>query len=195
MLVMDRVVVLCGYNSRWRTYRKLMHPVMHKGAIEMHQAEQHNAAHAFMEMLFKSPKDLHKNAKLLVFPCSFAWITYIIIHTAFSAAGKFIISTTYGIHVDTPQNKVRTLPSFFLPSALQFNLVSRLSQRCHRACVTLCESRSRIREYIPCLYVLLPAPSHPNHTKNSALFRSEIRSLLVSWCSFQEGSKKTQGPP
>lgn len=57
---------MCQYNDRWRRYRKLSHPVLHKGAISRYWVEQQDAASALLRALLTSPENFHKYMRLCV---------------------------------------------------------------------------------------------------------------------------------
>ncbi|KDQ17442.1 hypothetical protein BOTBODRAFT_172482 [Botryobasidium botryosum FD-172 SS1] len=106
---LGRSIVLSKYNDMWRRHRKLMYTFMQKSAIEVCWTEQQNAARAYLNMLLDSPKDFSDNARLM--------------------AGKLIMSTIYGIQVESSQNqfivyaeRIMDLAKYASPGAAYVNI-------------------------------------------------------------------------
>ena len=64
---------LVGFNDRWRTYRRLMNPWLHKKAAHVFRQSQTNEAYSFLKRVFQrvgqidSSEDLELEANRSVF--------------------------------------------------------------------------------------------------------------------------------
>lgn len=102
----------CQYNDRWRRYRKLSHPVLHKGVISRYWVEQQDAASALLRALLTAPENFHKDMRLCV-DFSFLFANTVYQNSDSSMAGKVIMSTTYGVPVESAKNEVITISESF----------------------------------------------------------------------------------
>ncbi|KDQ14757.1 hypothetical protein BOTBODRAFT_32517 [Botryobasidium botryosum FD-172 SS1] len=84
-----RIGVLTPYNETLKRYRKLIHPMMSRGAVKRYVVEQRTAVIAFLETLVNEPHEFHRNSRF--------------------TAGKMIMSTIYGIKVDSADDEYITI--------------------------------------------------------------------------------------
>ncbi|KDQ12552.1 hypothetical protein BOTBODRAFT_161446 [Botryobasidium botryosum FD-172 SS1] len=84
-----RIVLITPYNETFKRYRKLIHPMMSRGAVKRYGSEQMLAVKAFLETLVNEPQEFHRNARFM--------------------AGKMIMSAIYGIKVDSADDQYITM--------------------------------------------------------------------------------------
>lgn len=63
---LNRSIVLSPYGDTWKMYRKLLHPVLQKSAIEIFWADQQSAARDYLRALLDAPHDFRENLRVWV---------------------------------------------------------------------------------------------------------------------------------
>ncbi|KDQ07018.1 hypothetical protein BOTBODRAFT_39161 [Botryobasidium botryosum FD-172 SS1] len=80
-----RMVSLIQYGDVWKRYRKLIHPAMNKTAVRQYWPAQQKEARVLLQTLIDRPEDFMKEIRSMI--------------------GKVVMSTVYGINVESPENE------------------------------------------------------------------------------------------
>ncbi|KDQ14673.1 hypothetical protein BOTBODRAFT_159106 [Botryobasidium botryosum FD-172 SS1] len=93
-----RVASSCPYNETWRRYRKLMHTIIHKGAIQKYHPWLERDARVCLSQLLESPERFLEHVRLF--------------------AGKVTVMFTYGIEVRSSGDRLITIAEEAIDKAL-----------------------------------------------------------------------------